>query len=215
MINELEYVLRPTPLYPYVRPLLHAVALRVWHRSRRPPVPQLIKQEMVRSAARRNGIRVLVETGTFYGDMIEAVRRDFTKVYSIELSEKLHDRARRRFHDAPNVLLRRGDSATELPTVLREVTEPALFWLDGHYSGMGTARGAEDTPIRAELEAVLTHAVRGHVVMIDDARLFGRGDGYPSIDAVRAIVAKHRPDLQVRVEDDVIYIEPAAAREPA
>ena len=80
---------------------------------------------------------------------------------------------------------------------------PAVFWLDGHFSAGPTARADLDTPIVEELEAVLTHDRDDHVVLIDDARLFGTGD-YPTIDQVRAQVARHRPHWQVDVHTDII-----------
>jgi hypothetical protein len=103
-----------------------------------------------------------------------------------------------------------GDSERRLPEVLAALDEPALFWLDAHYSADDTARGSTDTPIEAELQAVLRHPVRGHVILVDDVRSFGRGD-YPSIEAVQRLVGQLRPDLAVEVADDILRIVPAAA----
>ena len=50
---------------------------------------------------------------------------------------------------------------------------------------------------------MLTHDRDDHVVLIDDARLFGTGD-YPTIDDVRAQVARHRPNWLVDVHTDII-----------
>jgi len=46
--------------------------------------------------------------------------------------------------------------------------------------------------------------VRGHVVLIDDARLFDGTDGYPTIAEVRAQVERERPGSALRVESDII-----------
>jgi len=40
---------------------------------------------------------VLVETGTFKGDMIQAMRGDFRKLYSIEVADHFHKAAVERF----------------------------------------------------------------------------------------------------------------------
>jgi hypothetical protein len=55
---------------------------------------------------------------------------------------------------------------------VRQLQEPALFWLDGHYSGVDTGKDELDTPVSAELEAILGSPVKGHVILIDDARCF-------------------------------------------
>lgn len=54
---------------------------------------------------------------------------------------------------------------------------------------------------------VLAHPVRGHVILIDDARLFGT-PGYPTLEAVRGEVERQRPDLDWSVELDVIRLVP-------
>ena len=57
-----------------------------------------------------------------------------------------------------------------------------------------------------ELHAILDHDVDGHVLLVDDARYFtGQGD-YPSLEALRALVAKRRPRWTLEVADDVIRI---------
>jgi len=101
-----------------------------------------------------------------------------------------------------------GDSAQVLPGVVARLTEPALFWLDGHYMGPGSGDASDHTPISAEIDSVLHHPVRRHAILIDDARLFVGAEGYPRLDDLRASVAAQRPDLVWHVEHDVIRLEP-------
>jgi uncharacterized protein with ACT and thioredoxin-like domain len=54
------------------------------------PPGEQVKQRYVREYGSRFGIEVLVETGTFMGDMINAVKKDFKSIYSIELSRDLY-----------------------------------------------------------------------------------------------------------------------------
>jgi hypothetical protein len=75
-----------------------------------------------------------------------------------------------------------------ISATLARLSEPACFWLDAHFSGEGTARGAADTAICGELEAILKHPVRGHVILVDDARYFRGKSGYPSLDELLAWV---------------------------
>jgi len=172
------------------------------------PPPHIVKQKTLRAYAQRFNLRVLVETGTFLGDMVEALRRDFTKIYSIELDPRLYARARRRFATYQHISIIEGDSGVELAHIVDGLNEPALFWLDGHYSAGATARGSTESPIWNELQQILTSQVRGHVILIDDARCFGRDPGYPMLDEIRHYVASIWPAAQWIVTDDIIRIEP-------
>jgi hypothetical protein len=180
---------------------------REWERAGRPlPPPPLVKHELLLDFARRSPARVFIETGTYLGDTVHALRRRFREIHSIELDSTLYEAARRRFAGFRSVTIHHGDSATVLPELLSRLTEPALFWLDGHFSGGTTARGERDTPIQAELRCVLRHPIEGHVVLIDDARLFGTDAEYPTIGEVLDMVAVERPSWTVTVEGDVIRI---------
>jgi hypothetical protein len=86
-----------------------------------------------------------------------------------------------------------------------------LFWLDGHYSGGITARSAAETPILQELQCVLRHRVRTHVILIDDARCFTGANGYPTIAALRELLAGAYPSWLFTVGDDIIRMHPPMA----
>lgn len=172
------------------------------------PPPHAVKQDVLRSHARQFGLRILVETGTYLGDMVEALKAEFERVYSIELDGALHEKARDRFRRDRNVKLLKGDSADVLPGILAELDQPALFWLDGHYSGGITGRGESDTPVLSELDSILRSPEKGHVIVIDDARCFGTDPGYPDLDALTSMVARLRPDLHLKVAGDSIRITP-------
>src|SRR4029453_6495300 len=81
---------------------------------------------------------------------------------------------------------------------------PALFRPHGGFMGAGTGRAQEDSPVRAELAALLSHPVRGHLVLIDDARLFRGVDGYPTLAELRSRIERERPGSRVQVQDDII-----------
>ena len=188
-------------LLPFTR---WRVAMR-WRLSGRPvPPPHVVKQQLVLRYRRTRGLRTLVETGTFTGEMVSAMRPYFDRIVSIELSPLYHQEAQRRFAGAAGIELLLGDSAALLPRVLDTVHEPALFWLDGHFTGAASARGETDTPIVAELDALLHHPVPGHAVLIDDARMFIGRDGYPTLDELNAQILAVRPHATLRVEGDII-----------
>ena len=180
-----------------------------WLKLGRPaPPPHLAKQEILKEYARKHQIRVLIETGTFMGDMVAAMQGAFVKIYSIELSQELFVKAQQRFLGSSDVELLQGDSGRVLGEVLPKIDEPALLWLDGHYSAGETARGEKDTPILEELGKVLRALAQqpGHIVLIDDARCFGTFKGYPSIEELREYLQKAGAKFQLEVKDDIIRV---------
>jgi hypothetical protein len=171
------------------------------------PPASLTKRRLIRRTARRFGTPVLIETGTYKGDTVAALRRHFERVVSIELSPELAARARARFRHDDAVAIVEGDSGVLLAGVLDDVPAPALLWLDGHWSGGETARGDLDTPVRAEIEIALRHR-SGHVLLIDDARCFDGTGGYPTLFDLIDLVAALSPRACVTVKDDVVRVLP-------
>jgi hypothetical protein len=171
------------------------------------PPPNIHKRRVISKYAKDHGIRTLIETGTYFGDTINAVSRHFDEIHSIEMSEYLANRARGRFKNSTKISIHCGDSAAFLPIILEKIESPALFWLDAHYSGGITARGDSDTPISKELEFIFQHAVKGHVILIDDARDFLGTNGYPTIDFIRELTGKNPAYSKCEVESDIIRIE--------
>lgn len=181
--------------------------LREWEQSGRPvPPPPGVKRKILSAYGRAFGPKIMIETGTFQGDTTYALRDQFERIFSIELSSALAELARNRFRSFPQIRIFEGDSAEILPTLMRELSGPCLFWLDGHYSGGITARGTIDTPVMSELETILAHGVKDHVILIDDARLFVGADGYPAIEELREFIKQRRPSYQFDVIHDVIRI---------
>jgi len=148
---------------------------------------------------------VLVETGTFSGDMIAATKSHFSDIYSIELSPDLHQRAKARFVGDSGVHLLLGNSGDILTEILPAITRTPLLWLDAHYSGGSTARGAVDTPIVQELNAILTLRPDS-VVLIDDARLFDGRNSYPKLAELTKYIAGKAPDWVIEVRHDIIRL---------
>jgi len=70
--------------------------------------------------------------------------------------------------------------------------------------GEGSGRGDEETPIVAEMTALAAHRIRGHVALIDDARLFDGMSGYPRLDTFMRWVTEQRPRTRVSVDGDII-----------
>ncbi len=189
------------------------------------PPPLELKQATLRAYARAFGLRAFVETGTFKGETTWALKDEFDSVVSVEVYKPLADEAKALFAGTPHVNIIEGDSAREMPSILAGLHQPALFWLDGHITP-GGSKGKLKTPILIEIETILSHHIKGHVLVIDDARLFegahwplhkraetglrrllGR-DAYPRLAAAIGLIRSLRPDMTVEVRMDSIRATP-------
>jgi hypothetical protein len=198
-----------TPLYDMYRAWKRRDEASVWERAGRPvPPPQSVKHKIIREYAVRFSLGTLIETGTYLGETVEVMRREFTCIISIELNSLLAERAKKKFNRYSHITILQGDSGELLGDILKSVTVPCLFWLDSHWSAGITARGGSETPILIELGHIFAHTVADHVMLIDDARHFTGAGDYPTLDELRAFVHNHRPELVVEVADDIIRIHP-------
>ena len=86
-----------------------------WHLDGRPvPPPHVVKQRVVLDYQRRYRLRTFVETGTFTGEMVHAVRHRFDEIVSIELAEPLYRAAKARFADNTVTLEKTESEITDL-----------------------------------------------------------------------------------------------------
>ncbi|MCF6290846.1 MAG: hypothetical protein L3J03_07615 [Desulfobacterales bacterium] len=163
--------------------------------------------------ARKFNLPILIETGTYHGEMVLAMKNVFRDIFSIELQAELYSNAVNKFSKYKHIRIIQGDSTVELNKILQEIREPCLFWLDGHYSAGETAKGEKETPIMEELEQIFSSYHKGHVILIDDAREFVGENDYPTLSALEAFVSERRPDSTFEVEDDIIRIYAPIAHE--
>jgi len=171
------------------------------------PMPHFGKQQTVAEYAARFAPPVLIETGTYTGHMVYAMLDTFETVYSIELDDRLVRKAKEKFAPYRHVHIIQGESSNVLPGILQNTHQPCLFWLDAHYSGGATAKGALETPIMQELAVVFDHeAIDDHVLLIDDARCFDGTHDYPELSALKEFVLQKQPDWLFEVKDDIIRI---------
>jgi hypothetical protein len=201
---------------PLVRLLADFRAEWKWRRSNRlGPLPARAKRRLLRQYARDFRLHTLVETGSYLGDTVAALRRDFAHIYSIELSPELARRAKERFQTARNVTIVEGDSGTMLPEIVRGLRAPVLFWLDGHFSGGVTARGTLDTPLVAELDTVLRHPVQGIVILIDDAAWLDDHLGGHGLEQICARIHALQPNWTVDLRNDILRMHTPLVAPPS
>lgn len=183
-------------------------AVQDWKRGKLKYPPSSVKYGVIKEYARRYNLKVLIETGTFQGDTILAVRRNFEKIFSIELSEKFYRLSKAKLGKFSNVKLVRGDSSEKLKSILKSLKVPALFWLDAHYSAGETARGSIDSPIVQELNLIVKNPVRGHVILIDDAEDYINQPGYISTEELKIMVGRYMKDYKLEIKDNIVRIYP-------
>ncbi len=141
MISTIKFLLTRTFLYEPDHSLrqrkenqqTHAqkeAEIREWEATGKPiPPPHTVKQRTLEHYAKAFSLRILIETGTYQGDMVEAMKDSFNKIFSIELKRELYERATKRFDSNDHISIIHGDSGKVLREVLAEVASPV-------YSGL-------------------------------------------------------------------------------
>lgn len=140
----------------------------------------------------RYGLESFVETGTFEGGTVEAMRHVFKAIYSTELDKGYYASLQKKFAGIPNVNLVYGDSAVLLPELLDanpSLTKSTLFWLDAHagnpfrianppqnYRGL-VGVGKYDFSGLVELGYLLGKNLSNCVILVDDIAEGGDSDG--------------------------------------
>jgi hypothetical protein len=206
-------LLERTPWYGHYKSLGHYPDY-CWWLLRGKPVrsPHLLKQRTVREYAARFGLRTLVETGTYYGEMVAAVKDAFECIYSVESDAQLAALARKRFARDPRIQILQGDSQSVVPGLLPSLNQPALFWLDAGYYGWAGLQGDKQR-LSNELEAILRHPLPGHVILLDDARGLSGLDGAPTVAELKSHIESEFPGRCVEVKYDILRIT-SPNREP-
>lgn len=170
-------------------------------------MPHYGKQKTLLKYASNYELKIMVETGTYKGDMVYALQPYFEKIYSIELGKDLYNKAQERLSKYKNIQLIQGDSGESLSKILENINQPCLFWLDAHYSEGITTKGDMETPIIKELTSIFGHScISKHVILIDDARCFTGANDYPSIDSLKKYILSKYPDWIMEVKDDIIRV---------
>lgn len=181
--------------------------LQEWKQNGCPlPPPHIVKQQVIKEFAEKFSMKTFVETGTLLGDMVYAVKDVFKHLFSIELGKDLYENASERFAALNHITIIQGDSGKVMPELLEKLSEPCLFWLDGHYSEGITAKGDKDTPIMHELKHIFAHKIKNHIILIDDARCFVGANDYPALEELKSFVYKNDINWNIEIKDDIIRL---------
>lgn len=115
-----------------------------------------------------------IETGTYLAETIFALEPFFDKLYTCEIKPEFWQGAKSRYSgDKISFLL--GDSTKTFESLLPNITDKSIFFLDGHWSAGNTGKGEKDCPLYEELDLINRLYVPEAIIIIDDCRLFGKG----------------------------------------
>jgi hypothetical protein len=207
-LRAFRQLLRRVPFYGAYKSLGHYPDYLYWKIRGKPErSPHLLKQRTVREYGRRYQLQTLVETGTYYGEMVAAMKSRFDRIYSIEYDPELARRAAQKFARHSHIQILQGDSQKVLPELLKTLSQSALFWLDAGYYGWAGAQGDKQR-LSMELEAILRHPVKGHIILMDDARGLNGQNGALTVEELRRRVESEFPDRVVDVQYDILRITP-------
>ena len=172
--------------------ILEEATIQRWKkRGEEFPVPHAVKRKFIKEIVKKNKVQIFVETGTYKGYMIDAVKETVSAVYSIEINEFLARTASERFKKKSCVEIIHGDSSIEIKNIVSKLKSPALFWLDAHFSGGITGKGEEDSPLKKELEFIKNNALPGSIIAIDDIADCNGQNGYPELNEILSLSDKH------------------------
>jgi hypothetical protein len=149
------------------------------------------KRDQMKMYQAQYGLENFIETGTYLGGTVEAMRHSFKTVYSTELDLEYYNNLIKKFSGMENVHLMYGDSAVLLPELLDanpNLTKNTLFWLDAHagnpfravanppqnYRGL-IGVGKYDFSGLIELEYLLSKNLSNCVILVDDITAGGDG----------------------------------------
>ena len=205
-MRALRKLLQRTPLYGVYKALGHYPDYWYWKLRGEPPrSPHLLKQRTVREYGRQNGLRILVETGTYYGEMVAAMKDVFSAIYSVECDHRLAQRAARKFARSSHIHILEGDSRQIIPQLLKGLPGAALFWLDAGYYGWAGLQGDQHR-LTAELDAILRDPGKKHVILMDDARGLNGENGAPTIAELKQRIESEFAGRKVEVKYDILRI---------
>lgn len=163
-----------------------------------------IKQKMIYKLQKKYKLNTFIETWTYMGVMVYAQLNNFNKIYSIELSKKYYNLAKKRFENNKNVFLILWDSSIELWKLINKINNQSLFFLDWHFSWWDTGKWVKECPLNEELDQFIKNKnkINNHIIMIDDIRLCWTDKDYPSIDELKQKLKLINNDYKIMIKND-------------
>jgi len=155
-----------------------------------------------------HGYKICIETGTYFGYTAIELAKIFDKVYTIEASEVLFNKAHKSISQHKNILHINGDSRVALQSILRNLNDKKIvFWLDAHYCSGQTYNN--HSPLLEEIEIINNSSVQQPIVIVDDARyILSKFDGERYTDLTKFIIALHAGTRAISCIEDAFIAVP-------
>lgn len=118
---------------------------------------------------------IFIETGTYEGNTILSMEPFFTKLYTIEYSEKYYNISKSKYNNNKIGFIL-GDSSIIFESLLPTIKDKCIFFLDGHWSSSDTGRSSKDCPLLEEITHINNLYKHEAIIIIDDYRLFGKNN---------------------------------------
>jgi len=177
-----------------------------------------LPKELMLQLKGKYALEDFIETGTYQGGTAVWAAAHFDRVTTIEFSRSLYEETKAQHDGASNLSFLFGDSREALRAIVPTLQQPAIFWLDSHWSGGQTYGQNDECPLLEEIEAI-TSSVHTHFLFIDDARLFvappprpHRVDQWPTIDKVIGALTSTSHRYYIVIIEDVIVAVPQHAQ---
>ncbi len=154
----------------------------------------LTKFFLILQAKKRSASDVFIEIGTYHGVTSRRCAGRFDRVYTVEISPELSQKAAVRFSKLKNrnIHLTEGDGLKVLPEILEKSdVRNALIFLDGHPCGARTGTGAVNEPAVEELAVIARYRDKVNAIIVDDFRNFGVESDFPK----KSTLLKQAEDL--------------------
>ena len=177
-----------------------------------------VPEKVVKDIAMQYNIGVFVETGTYKANTALWASKEFDKVYTIEADETFYNDAKQKNPSIENIEFLHGNSRDKLSEIISSLqNDNAIIWLDAHWSGSETYGQNDECPLLDELDIILG-CNSGHIILIDDARLFLAPPPKPHNvtvwPSIIEVVCKLRDNnYDAIILEDVIFGYPAKYKE--
>ena len=152
---------------------------------------------------------VFIETGTSFGKTIFPLANKFKKLYTIELSSYHYNNAKLKAkkENIKNITFINGKSEEKLKETLSN--NKSVIYLDAHYCG-STATDLNATmsniqcPLIEELKQIIKYQTGECLIIIDDARLFGKTIKEADIDWTDITITNINNVIKTRMTNNII-----------
>ncbi len=176
---------------------------------------------------------IFIETGLYMGDTlndmcVNNMFEDISQVYSIEIEKKLVDiyLENHKSLNQEKISIIHGDSSIEIPKIIENNQEKRIiFWLDAHFSGVGTGKSSEfgECPLIGEL-LFMKKLKKKPLIIIDDISFLQnetwenwKNSGnpilsnhnqidWPEIETIIDDINKLNFDFQIVINNEISYL---------